>query len=624
MDTNIQERLDQLFGSYKAEWLKKDIFKLFTAPYYFNRFKGNSPGVLQGGRGTGKTTVLRGLSYIGQYELLNSNIDRFDGNSYIGIYYRANTNHVRAFSGKGLKDDNWKPIFGHYVNLIICWEILHFIKWHKELRKDDEDLQKNACNIIASSLHLLGEIDDFNTLLQAIEKAVYTFQADVNNVADGNIPKLSMAGMPIDIVAQETEKLRQFQGKTFYLLIDEYENFTDYQQECLNTLIKHVPESYTIKIGVREMGWRVKTTLNSMESLNEPADYQLTNIEELFTNPKTANLFDEFAANVCNLRLRELMDDENNEYDIKTALASMSIEEESEKLNVTRSSYYKDFVEVENSLKKSIDIHPLYKFFIAYWAEIHNESINNMISDFLLKRNVWNHRYENYRYSLLFKLNRGKFVGIQKYYAGWKTFIKLANGNIRYLMELVYQAYSFHIARGRNIKEPLTVEDQTTAAQNVGWKNLTELEGSCKIGTQLTKLVQSLGSIFNKLARDGDRTAPEVNQFDIYDEISDRTHEILDLGVMNLALVRMPSNKLSGQGDIKDFQYQLHPIFAPFFIYSFRKKRKLPLSEADFLGCIDNPRDTVKKILGSRDVTMDEDKPLPAQLSLFDISDFAK
>ncbi|WP_442757035.1 ORC-CDC6 family AAA ATPase [Prevotella intermedia] len=27
---------------------------------------------------------------------------------------------------------------------------------------------------------------------------------------------------------------------------------------------------------------------------------------------------------------------------------------------------------------------------------------------------------------------------MQKYYAGWSTFVKLANGNIRYLMELIY------------------------------------------------------------------------------------------------------------------------------------------------------------------------------------------
>lgn len=622
MNVEVQKKLDKLFGSYKAEWLKKDIFKFFTEPYYFTNLKDNNPYVLQGGRGTGKTTVLRGLSYLGQYEILNSDINKFDNNDFIGVYYRANTNHVRAFKGKGLSDNEWVPIFEHYVNLIVCWEMLHFIEWHNSKRPNDEKLSSQSCSLIALSLHLHPNVNEFNELLQSLELAVYEFQAKINNIADGNMPELSMAGVPIEIVAREAEKLSQFKGKIFYILIDEYENFTDYQQECMNTLIKHVPESYTIKIGVREMGWRVKTTHNPMESLNSPADYRIMNIEEFFTDPESSIRFEQFAGNVCNLRLKQLIDDKNENYDIRRALASMTIEEESEKLNVSKTSLYRSFVEYEEKRDLKIGIHPLYKFFIAYWAEIHNDSLENTIEDYLKNHKAWDQRYDNYKYSLLFKLNKGKYVGISKYYSGWNTFIKLANGNIRYLMTLVYQSYSLHIENNRNIKEPVSVEHQTIAAKNVGWKNLTELEGSCPIGVQLTQLVQSLGSVFKHLARDGERNAPEIDQFDIDGEISSRTHNILNLAIMNLALVRMASNKMSGVKNLKDFQYQLHPIFAPFFDYSFRKKRKMTLHDTDILGCIDNPHETVKDILSRRHVSMDGDKPVPTQLSLFDFDDF--
>lgn len=622
MEGSIQEKLDRYFGSYKAEWLKNDIFKFFTEPYYFTVLKSNYPGVLQGGRGTGKTTVLRGLSYIGQYEILNSDIDRFDENNFIGIYYRANTNHVRAFCGKGVSEEKWIAIFEHYINLIICWEILCFIEWHKKMRADDEVLSEYACRLIASSLHLKVNASKSEVLLQAIEEALYEFQARINNIADGNVPKLSMAGVPIEIIAKQTQKLHQFQGKVYYLLIDEYENFTDYQQECMNTLIKHVPESYTIKIGVREMGWRVKTTHNKMESLNAPADYELTNIEEFFTNPQTSNQFEEFARNVCNLRLRKLMDDESEQYDIKQALKYLTIEEEAERLNVTKTNLYKSFLEIENSKNIFIDIHPLYKYFIAFWSTTHNDLIENAIKGFEHNRITWDQRYNNYKYSMLFKLNRGKYVPIPKYYAGWSTFIKLANGNIRYLMALVYQSYNMHVESLCDIKKPVTAEHQTIAAKNVGWKTLTELEGSCMIGVQLTQIVQSLGTIFKRLAKDGNRTAPEVNQFNIDGEISERTRELLNYGVMNLALVRMSSNKLSGVGSLKDFQYQLHPIFAPYFDYSFRKKRKLTLSDSDIIGCVDTPNKTVAKILSRRNLLNEEDNSVPTQLTLFDFNNF--
>lgn len=622
MNEILIEKLDKLFGSYKAEWLQKDIFKFFTEPYYFAELKNSNPFVLQGGRGTGKTTVLRGLSYQGQFEILNSDINKFDKNNFIGIYYRANTNHVRAFTGKGVSEDRWKTIFEHYVNLIMCWEILDFIDWHKSKKNDDEELSADTCRQIASSLHLEAGIENFKDLLIEIKNTVLRFQAEINNIADGNMPKMSMAGVPIEILTSETEKLKQFQGKIFYLLIDEYENFTDYQQECMNTFIKHVPESYTIKIGVREMGWRVKMTHNPMESLNAPADYNTMNIEELFTDPQAPTRFEQFASNVCNLRLRQLLDDNNDSYDIRKALRNMTIEEESEKLNVKKADFYKSFVKAETDGKRKIDIHPLYKYFIAYWAYNHNDSLESEIDNYLLHPASWHQRYENYKYSLLFKLNRGKYIAIPKYYAGWSTFIKLANGNIRYLMTLVHQSYRLHIENNRDIKEAVSVENQTIAAKNVGWKNLTELEGSCNIGVKLTQLVQSLGTIFKRLARDGDKNAPEVDQFDMEGEISIDVRNILNLAVMNLALVRMPSNKMSGLKSIKDFQYQLHPIFAPFFDYSFRKKRKMTLTNSDIIGCIETPNDTVAAILGRRNVSTKEDKTVPTQLSLFDFNDF--
>jgi len=261
---------------------------------------------------------------------------------------------------------------------------------------------------------------------------------------------------------------------------------------------------------------------------------------------------------------------------------------------------------------------------IAYWADIHQDSLEKTICNFLDNQTEWDQRYDNYRYSMLFKVNKGKYTKISKYYAGWNTFIKLANGNIRYLMALVYQAYSLHLENEINLKTPVSVEHQTIAAKNVGWKNLTELEGSCMIGLQLTQLVQSLGTVFKRLAKDGDKTAPEIVQFDIDGEISDRTREILNLGVMNLALVRMPSNKLSGVKSLKEFQYQLHPIFAPYFDYSFRKKRKLSLSEKDILDCIDSPNEAVASILNRRNVTVEDEDAVPTQLLLFDFDSYTK
>lgn len=608
-------RLDELFGSYKAEWLNEKIFHFFAAPSYFVSLKDKRPCVLMGGRGTGKTTVLRGLSYMGQYALNGEDIDKFDSNSYVGVYFRCDTNHVHAFNGKGIDNETWMKIFAHYFNLIITSEILEFIVWHKELKPDDEILSEHACRLIAASLHLGDGIVDYRTLMNELEAAMYKFQADVNNIADCNLPKLSLAGDPIKIVTEQARKLRQFRGKTFYLLVDEYENLLDSQQQIVNTLLKHVPQSYTIKIGVREMGWRVKHTMNHQESVIDPADYVLFNIVDEFTD-ETPDKFESFAREVCQLRIKDLFEGDRVEFDIEHALGNLPYEDEAIKLGVEQSDLYNSVIEYEKKYDTVLEVSPLYKFFLAYWAAIHHSELEVEIEDYMNNVKAWNTRYENYKYSLLFKIRTGRgSSGIQKYYAGWSTFVKLANGNIRYLMELVYRSYYLYLQEGGNIAKPVPSDIQTKAARNVGWKNLTELEGTWSNGAQLTRMVQTLGTIFSRLAKEGENSAPETVQFEIEGERSERTEELLQAGIMNLALVRMPANKQAGRGSVKEFMYSLHPIFAPFFIYSFRRKRKMGLSDAEFLLCVDNPKNAVRDILNRRNVKSDGEGTVMNQLS---------
>lgn len=603
----------------RREWLNEKIFHFFAAPSYFTSLKDKRPCVLMGGRGTGKTTVLRGLSYMGQYALNNDDIDRFDLNSYIGIYFRCDTNHVHAFSGKGIDNGTWMKIFAHYFNLIFTSEILEFIDWHKKLKSDDEVLSKHACSLIATSLHL-GDVSDYKELIHVLETAMYKFQADINNISDGNMPQLSLAGDPVKIVTEQARKLRQFSGKIFYLLIDEYENLLDSQQQIVNTLLKHVPQSYTIKIGVREMGWRVKHTMNPQESVIDPADYVLFNIVDEFTD-ETPDKFESFARDVCQLRIKDLLEEDGVEFDIEQALVNLPYEDEAIKLGVEQTCQYKNILEFEKESGLDLGVSSLYKFFISYWSENHNSMLKDTIEDYFKNRRSWNTRYENYKYSLLFKIRTGRGSGgIQKYYAGWSTFVKLANGNIRYLMELVYRSYYIYLQEGGDITKPVSADVQTKAARNVGWKNLTELEGTWSNGAQLTRMVQTLGTIFSKLAKDGENSAPEIVQFEIEGERSARTEELLQAGIMNLALVRMPANKQSGRGSVKEFMYSLHPIFAPYFIYSFRRKRKMGLSDAEFLLCVDNPNNAVRDILSKRNVKIDKEETNMYQLS-FDFWD---
>jgi hypothetical protein len=123
--------------------------------------------------------------------------------------------------------------------------------------------------------------------------------------------------------------------------------------------------------------------------------------------------------------------------------------------------------------------------------------------------------------------------------------------------------------------------------------------------------------------------AHEVNQFRIRSKRSaelpgteewltakeNGASKILNAAVMHLAVIPFPGNKPKDLGDTKENTFQIHPIFAPYFVFSYRKRRNLMLDEDDIIGLIESPKETIKKVLldNNRDISQD----LPEQLKLF-------
>jgi hypothetical protein len=151
-----EEQLGTLFGSYKAEWLEEQVFDLFTEPTYWPELTTQRPCVLVGGRGTGKTTVLRMLSYEGQYALHGRTPQGFDEMPFIGFYERVDTNRVRAFDGPEVDESVWIRIFGHYLNLRMAAAILRFISWCATHLDRPELLDSATCEAVAQSLKSAG------------------------------------------------------------------------------------------------------------------------------------------------------------------------------------------------------------------------------------------------------------------------------------------------------------------------------------------------------------------------------------------------------------------------------------------------------------------------------------
>ena len=312
--------------------------------------------------------------------------------------------------------------------------------------------------------------------MDRLDLALIHFEAYINNVADGHGPKLSMQGAPIDELLEFVWRLPQFNGKIFFFLIDEYENFLPYQQKVMNTLIKHSGHTYTFKVGVKELGWRRRSTIDEDAQLVSPADYALIDIGERLQGGR----FNNFALRVCEERLARIRQDGTGEkVGIRGLLADMTEDEEAQRLGIGQA-----VAQVKRNLAREgindtaiLDqLDPLEIYLIDYWAKHEGHSVAEGFTDFVSNRSAWERRYGNYKHALLYTLRRGK-PGIRKYYAGWATFTRVAGGNIRYLLQLVYESILDHFQEGESLSIPISPKRQTRAAQKVGRTNLGELEG---------------------------------------------------------------------------------------------------------------------------------------------------
>jgi hypothetical protein len=619
----FRRNLAELFSGYRAEWLKGEVFDLFTEPSYFPQLTISHPCFLVGGRGTGKTTALRCLSYQGQQALRGDALKAAEW-PYFGMYYRVNTNRVRAFGGPELPESTWVRLFGHYVNLEFCELVLRLLRWYREVHPEAPELSVAALERVSVALHLSAEVVSHVELGSQLELTKLRFEAAINNIAGGDqAPSLSMQGSPIDALLREIKQLPQFQSKSFFFLIDEYENLEAYQQRVINTLIKHCGELYSFKVSVRELGFREHSTLNPDERLIHPADYKLIDITE-----QLDQRFADFAAEVCNSRLSRATV-AANPLDVRELFPELVPEDEALALGVEsaaapiREEILSNGAVSAEQIEWVQNAHPLEVFTLGCRAK--TDDLIVKLQEAIDNPRKWDEQYENYKHAYLFAIRRGK-AGIRKYFAGWRVFCLLAASNIRYLLELVDQALTNHLDEldERDASEddlvPVSPALQTKAAQSTGEKNLRELEGLSLSGAKLTRLLLGLGRVFQVMAEDPVGHTPEVNQFHLSADVAEealrsRVEDLLREGIMNLALARYVGSKLQERSDVRHFDYAVHPIFTAFFGFSHRRKRKIELSDNDVWGLVSTPSEAITEIL--RRQKRSPEAALPEQVGLF-------
>ena len=261
------------------------------------------PMIILGGKGSGKTHILRYCSY--QVQRMRHENDVGAGlqkEGYIGIYLRCGGLNASRFSGKGQSEEAWSVLFQQYMDLWLAELFVTTVsdafpavqQSRSSVRIADELFDVRPESVITSAESLVEELRALRRALDvAINNAALTQRLDVRVQVT---PSRLVFGPP-KIVAAEVPEL---DGIQVLYLIDEFENLSKEQQRYVNTLIREKERPASFKIGARLYGVRTYETYSAGELNREGSEYEVVLLDEHF---RSTRQYSTFALRLCTRRL---------------------------------------------------------------------------------------------------------------------------------------------------------------------------------------------------------------------------------------------------------------------------------------------------------------------------------
>jgi len=608
------EQIQHIFSSNRTEELGYDVWESFVvSPKYENLGISTSkkPRVIVGGRGCGKTMLLR---YLAHESTFSKNRSEYPANSlqHIGLYWRADTQFASLLDRRGLTEDIWKASFEHLCAIVLGAEILRSLE---SICHSDSQLS-NEIDLSALDLSRLKSYNEslpsrHHELLINLEDRLATFETWANDVKGVDkpafLPGVKFLKRLLNVIR---EQLAELSNTSFYVYIDEYENLSIYQQEMVNTWLKHSEPPLIFNLAMKRNGFKTRNTAGG-EALSDIHDYREIDLEEF-----DRKQFEVFAAEVLLSRIDvagghdldidvDILRDPNRiqlrKQDKYTKsvinLASMIFASQSyESLAKEALDDKKLASRLESGIREALNtrsdstldpsffissVHPDASIVVP--ALLHRERLSVALIEEEFKQLLagkenkfsgptgWIHNNLVGCYLRLFE-GLGRPCPI---YSGFHTFCHMSKGNLRHFLELCHQA----VSRSSAI-ELTTTAMQAEAARQVATDLLSEIRSFGLQGNNLHAFVLRLGLIFTLSQQRPSQSEPEISHFSVKEGgagLSEKCNSFLSEAVKWSVLYEEKVTKKKGEFDLNGIEYILNPIYAPYFHISHRKIRRLEL-----------------------------------------------
>lgn len=271
------------------------------------------PKYLIGGKGCGKTHILRYFSFPLQKIKYNNNIDDLlQKDKYIGLYSVFHGLNSSRFFGKGITDDEWYSVFEYYFELYICDNLLHTIKEILELLNVGGEIEESLVQSILSIFSNYNEIRNVTTFAAIIElicdlrrkidlevlNAAFTRKLNYEDVKILFSPGDLLFGIPNCV----SSCLENFKDVKFIYIFDEYEKLYEWQKKFVNTLVWDKKKPVTFWIGARRYGYTTRETQSGQE-MKTGSEFQGVDLDFLIRSNE--DLYKQFAEKLYLNRLQK-------------------------------------------------------------------------------------------------------------------------------------------------------------------------------------------------------------------------------------------------------------------------------------------------------------------------------
>lgn len=617
--------MQNAFIRNRTEEFGHDIWSSYVLPPYFPGLGLNQARksvVLEGGRGCGKTALLRYLSYQSQFSPERSEVPD-EALKTIGLYLKADSQYFSGFTGAGFTDTQWQNVFEHALCLALAEQIVGSIQSLNASAKragqwggtDKLDFNDAAGGFVTGGLP--PGIDAFEKWLRTQRQNLSRWFKSFDVAAPPEL--LPLREFLAELIGEARKKLPYLANSVFAVYIDEYENLLEYQQKLLNTLIKSGEPPLIFHVAMKPNGMRTRKTTGP-ETIQEVADFRLIKLDDAL-----APQFKLFAAELFFFRLIG----EAGVHESETPVSLEVLRDEHQiGTRLTDTAYQarvlaemgrilpgKTYAEIAREALADPVLLGRWKRLVTMALVQSKSSLT--AEDFLfesdpdasavcaallhqrsktphlvleeLRKHVagtsskfrdadWIHHFLVGTLLLLYLPYRQRSCPV---YAGFDAFAKLSRTSVRHFLELCHLSIGTYSQSRRLGDFNVAVDVQAKAAFSASQKFRKEVTGNGDQGNRLLAVVNFLGKLFRLSQARPSQSEAERTHFSILDDgVTGDSRSLLDEAVKWSVLLEEPETKVKGNR-YESNDYVLNPIYAPFFGISFNKGRKLEIQSRD-------------------------------------------